>query len=289
MTDRKIAIVTDSTCDLPDSLLAENNIHVVPLRIVYATREYRDRLDITAEKVYEMLEKEIPKTSLPLTADVMEILDGLIAGGYTDIVYLSISAGLSGSYNLIRLLIQQYTGFNIEVVDSCTLSMGLGFLVLEAAREAQRSGDVKAVVARVNKIRSTMEALFVIKTLEYLKKGGRIGKVEATVGGILDIKPIIGVGLDGVYHTLAKVRGFKNSVQKMLSMIVEEYKGKRINVAIVHGSSTAEALVLLDELKKVAIVCESFVTQVCPVLGIHTGPGLLGIIAYEALEVPSVG
>jgi DegV family protein with EDD domain len=282
--DKKIAIVTDSTCDLPDNVLQENHIHVVPLRIVYETREYRDRLEITAEKVYELLEQEVPKTSLPLTADVMEILDGLMAEGYTDVVYLSISGGLSGSYNLIRLLIQEYTGFNIEVVDTCTLSMGLGFLVLEAAREAKRTGDPKAVVAKVEKIRARMGALFVIKTLEYLRKGGRIGKVEGTLGTMLDIKPIIGVGNDGIYHTMAKVRGFKNSVQKMLSMTKELYMGKNINVAIVHGSSPLEANALLDEVRKFATVCESVVTQVCPVLGIHTGPGLLGIIAYETVE-----
>lgn len=281
MLNRKIAIVTDSTCDLPDNLLQENHIHVVPMRIVYETREYRDRMDITAEKVYEMLSQEIPKTSLPLPGDVMEILDGLIAEGYTDIVYLSISAGLSGSYNLIRLLIQQYTGFNIEVVDTCTLSMGLGFLVLEAAQEAQRSGDVKAVVERVNTIRGRMETMFVIKTLEYLKKGGRIGKVEGTLGSLMDIKPIIHVGMDGIYHTVAKVRGFKNSVQKMLSMIREEYEGKQINIAVVHGSSGEEANALLNEIRKIAIVGEAIVTQVSPALGIHTGPGLLGIIAYE--------
>ena len=282
MTERKIAIVTDSTCDLPDALLAENHIHVVPMRIVYETREYRDRMDITAERVYELLEQEVPKTSLPLTADVMQILDGLMAQGYTDVVYLSISAGLSGSYNLIRLLIQEYSGFHIEVVDTTTLSMGLGFLVLEAAREAKRTGDSAAVVERVNRIRERMSTVFVIKTLEYLKKGGRIGKVEAGIGGLLDIKPIIGVGLDGVYHTLAKVRGFRNSVQRMLAMVSDEYRGKRVNVAVVHGSSHAEAQALLEEIRKVATVCEGYISQVGPALGIHTGPGLLGIIAYEA-------
>lgn len=284
MPDRKIAIVTDSTCDLPDNLLREYHIHVVPMRIVYETREYRDRMEITPEKVYELLAQEIPKTSLPLTADVMEILDGLIAEEYTDIVYLSISAGLSGSYNLIRLLIEQYTGFSIRVVDTCTLSMGLGFLVLEAAREAIRTCDPDAVVARINAIRARMESFFVIKTLEYLRKGGRIGKVEGTLGTLLDIKPIIGVGLDGIYHTIAKARGFQNSVQRMLAMIRQQYSGKTINVAIVHGSSLPEANALLAEVKKFATVCESFVTQVSPALGIHTGPGLLGIIAYEAME-----
>lgn len=285
MTNRKIAVVTDSTCDLPDGVLKDNHIHVVPMRIVYETREYRDRMDITPEKVYELMEREVPKTSLPLPQDVTDILDGLLAEGYTDIVYLSISAGLSGSYNLIRLLIEQYTGFHIEVVDTCTLSMGLGFLVLEAAREARETCDPKAVVTKVEKIRAKMESFFVIRTLEYLRKGGRIGKVEGTLGTLLDIKPIIAVGLDGIYHTVAKARGFRNSVQKMLEMVRETYEGKSINVAIVHGSSLPEADALLAEVRKFATVCESFVTQVSPALGIHTGPGLLGIIAYETADM----
>ena len=281
MADRKIAIVTDSTCDLPDSVLKENHIHVVPLRIIYAAREYRDRLDITAEKVFELLEQEVPKSSLPLPQDVMEMLDGLMAEGYTDAVYLSLSAGLSGSYNLVQLLVQEYTGFHTEVVDTCSVSMGLGFLVLEAAREAARTGDIKAVVAKVEKIRSRMEVVFVIRTLEYLIKGGRIGKVEAALGNLMDIKPIITFGLDGICHTVAKARGFKRSVQKMLAMIKEQYAGKKINIAVLHAASPAEATTIMDEVRKFATVCESFVTQICPALGIYSGPGLLGIVAYE--------
>jgi DegV family protein with EDD domain len=282
MPERKIAIVTDSTCDLPDSVLAENHIRFVPLRIVYKARDYRDRLEIDAEKVYSLLRQEVPTTSLPLAEDVTEVLDSLKAEGYTDVVYLSISSGLSGSYNLIRLLAQQYEGLHIEVVDTGTLSMGLGFLALEAAREAKRTGDPKAVVAKVQGIRSGMVALFVIRTLEYLRKGGRIGKVEGTLGMLLDIKPIIGVGLDGIYHTMAKARGFKNSVQRMLAMIQDKFSGKAVNIAVVHGSAPLEAEALMGEIKRFASVCESFVTQVCPVLGIHTGPGLVGVIAYEA-------
>jgi DegV family protein with EDD domain len=282
MADRKIAIVTDSTCDLPDSVLQENHIHVVPIRIIYETREYRDRLDITAEKVFEHMAQEVPKSSLPLPQDVLDMLDGLMAAGYMDIVYLSISAGLSGSYNLVKLLVQQYTGFNIEVVDTRTVSMGLGFLVLEAAREAARSGDIKAVVAKVQRIRARMDAVFVIRTLEYLAKGGRLGRVEAAFGTLLDVKPVIEFGQDGVCHTIARARGFKNSVQKMTEMIRRRYAGKKINVAVMHAAAAVDAGTLLDEVKKFATVCESYVSQIGPALGVYSGPGLLGIVAYEA-------
>lgn len=282
MPDSKIAIVTDSTCDLPDAVLQENNIGVVPLRIVYNAHEYRDRIDITAEKVLENLKQEVPKTTLPLTQDVTDIFDRLVAEQVTDVIYLSLASGLSGSYNLIRLLAQQYTGIHIEVIDTCTVSMGLGFLVLEAAREARRTGDPKAVKALIENIRPRMEAVFVIRTLEYLIKGGRIGRVEATLGNLIDIKPIIEFGLDGgVCHTIAKAIGFKNSVQKMLSMIQRKYGGKKVNIAVVHTAAPNEANALLEEIKRFATVCESFVMHLGPALGIYSGPGLLGIVAYE--------
>jgi DegV family protein with EDD domain len=282
MANRKIAIVTDSTCDLPDSLLQENNILVVPLRIVYAAHEYRDRVDISAERILELLKQEVPKTTLPLTQDVTDIFDRLLSEHYTDVIYLSLASGLSGSYNLIRLLAQQYADINIEVIDTCTVSMGLGFLALEAAREARRTGDPKAVKALIENIRPRMEAVFVIRTLEYLIKGGRIGRVEATLGNLIDIKPIIEFGLDGgVCHTIAKAIGFKNSVQKMLFMIQQKYGGKKVNIAVVHTAAPNEAAALLEEIKRFATVCESYVMHLGPALGIYSGPGLLGIVAYE--------
>jgi len=199
MANKKIAIVTDTTCDLSDEVLKLNNIFMVPMQIVYETRSYRDRMEITADKVYEMLDKEIPKSSLPLPEDVKKILDRIVEDGYTDILYISISAGLSGTYNLIRLLAQEYTKLNIEVVDSTNLSMGLGFLVMEAANVIKKTGDIKAAVQRINTVRKTMSTMFVLNTLDYLKKGGRIGKVEGTVGNLLNIKPIIAVNEEGVY------------------------------------------------------------------------------------------
>jgi DegV family protein with EDD domain len=281
--ERKIAIVTDSTCDLPDEVLRENHIFVVPLRIVYANGEYRDRVDITAEQVFERLEQEIPKSSMPVPGDIMKVFDALAAEGYAGAVYLSISGGLSGSCDLARMLSAQYAGsLAVEVVDTRSVSMGLGFLALEAAREARRSQDMQSVVARVNAVRAGMDAIFVIKTLEYLTKGGRIGKVESALGTLLDIKPVISFGTDGICHTIAKARGFRNAVQKLLSIIRERHGGRRINVAVIHAAARTEADALLGEIRKFATVCESYVRQVCPVLGIYSGAGLLGIVAYDA-------
>ena len=281
MAKSKIAIVTDTTCDLSDEVLKLNNIFMVPMQIVYETRSYRDRMEITAEKVYEMLDKEIPKSSLPLPEDVKNILDKIVDEGYTDILYISISAGLSGSYNLIRLLAQEYTKLNIEVVDSTSLSMGLGFLVLEAAKSIKESGDIKQAVQRIKTVRKSMSTMFVLNTLEYLRKGGRIGKVEGTVGNLLNIKPIIAVNDEGVYYTVTKSKGFKRAIDAMVEEIKKKYENKPITIAIVHGTYLDEAKKLLETLKEKLNITTSYITQVSPVLGMHTGPGLLGVVAFE--------
>jgi len=277
----KIAIVTDTTCDLSDEVLKLNNIYMVPMQIVYETRSYRDRMEITAEKVYDMLDIEIPKSSLPLPDDVKKILDKIVEEGYTDILYVSISAGLSGTYNLIRLLAQEYTKLNIEVFDSTNLSMGLGFLVMEAAKVIKEKGDIKAALDRMKTIRKSMSTMFVLNTLEYLRKGGRIGKVEGTVGNLLNIKPIIAVNEKGVYYTVSKGKGFKKAVNTMVEEIKKRYEDKPISIAIVHGKQLEGAKMLLETLKEKLNITTSYITQASPVLGMHTGPGLLGIVAFE--------
>lgn len=281
MSKKKVAIVTDTTCDLSDEVLKLNNIYMVPLQIIYETRSYRDRMEITADKVYGLLDKEIPKSSLPLPEDVKNILDRIVEDGYTDILYISISAGLSGTYNLIKLLAQEYTKLNIEVVDSSTLSMGLGFLVLEAAKVINKTSDIKAAISRINTVRKSMSTMFVLNTLEYLRKGGRIGKVEGTVGNLLNIKPIIAVNDEGVYYTVTKGRGFKRAVSSMVDEIKKRYEGKPITIAVVYGEQIEGAKKLLETLKEKLDVTTTYITQVSPVLGMHTGPGLLGVVAFE--------
>lgn len=282
MAKKKIAIVTDTTCDLSEELLKINNIFMVPLQIVYKTISYRDRMDITADKVYALLKKEVPKSSLPLPSDVTAILDTIVEQGYTDILYISISAGLSGSYNLIRLLAMEYSKLNIEVIDSSTLSMGLGFLVMEAAKVIKETGDIAAAKKRVTMVRKSMSTIFVLNTLEYLRKGGRIGKVEGTIGNLLNIKPVIAVNDEGVYYTITKAKGFNKSILAMVDEIKKRYKDKTVNIAVVHGTQIEKAADILENLKASLNIKNFYITQCSPVLGVHTGPGLLGVIAYES-------
>lgn len=282
MTETKIAILTDSSCDLSDEDLAENDIQMVPLRIVYEAQEYRDRLDITPQQVYDRLLEEVPHSSLPLPEDAMDCLDALKAKGYTDVLYIGISSGLSGTTQMMRLLATQYEGLTIHVLDSKTLSMALGFMVLEAAKTLKETGDLMQTIARVTQVRNHTKAFFVIPTLKYLRMGGRIGAVAAVLGSTLNFKPVITVSDEGKYVTAAKVRGFQNAIARMEELVSKHFAREPIHLAIVHGDAPEGAASIAGRLQKTMSVIQTKLRQISPVLGVHTGPGLLGLIAYPA-------
>ena len=145
----KTAIVTDSSCDLSDEQFREHQIEMISLRIVCQNAEYRDRTELNQEQLYEMLKTEVPKTSLPLPEDVSNLYDRLLADGVTDVVHLCISAGLSGTYNMVRMIAADYEGrMNIRVVDSGTLSIGLGMMVLAAAQALEAGEDPESAIQR---------------------------------------------------------------------------------------------------------------------------------------------
>ena len=282
-TETKTAIVTDSTCDLSDELLKQYDIRMVPLRIICQNAEYKDRVDLSQDEIYALMDKELPKTSLPLPEDIHSVYDQLIKEGYTDAVHLCISSGLSGTWNMIRITAEEYQGrLNVRVVDSKTLSTGLGQMAVAAAKAVAGGASADQAVEAAKKVRSTQLGMFVIRTLEYLRKGGRIGLVEGMVGSLLQIKPIIFVNSDGIYETLAKARGYKAAVDTMIQETVKHFGKRKINLSIVHGQAPEEAQTLLERLKQALNVASDMIAPVCPVLAIHTGRGLLGIIAYDA-------
>lgn len=279
----KIAIVTDSTCDLPAHIVKQYDIRILPLRVIYDAQEYRDGVDIQPQEVYDRIEQEVPTTSLPPADEVGALFDQLAAEGFTDAICISISSKLSGTYDMIQMVADQYdkTKLNIRVVDSKCLSMFLGYMVLEAAVKLKASESIENIISATSAMRERVSFSFVLKTLKYLRKGGRIGKVEGSVGELLDIKPIIGVGEDGAYYTVTKVRGRKKSIEKIKELIETNFKGKTINLAILHGDAEEEANKLMEALTKCMSIKDSFVGQISPVLGVHTGPGLIGYAAYE--------
>lgn len=278
---QKIAVLTDSGSDVPQSLKEKYNIKVIPLKIIFEDGEYVDKVNITAEEVYRRMSKEIPKTSLPDGEAIKEILDQIKEEGYEKVIAVTISGGLSGTNNMVRVVAEDYKGLDIFVLDTKNIGIGAGFSVIEAAAQVARDTDWEAIKNKLQTGIEKAKVYFHVPTLEYLQKGGRIGLVQSVVGSVMNLKPIITCNEDGIYDTVAKVRGKEKSVKKTMQL-VEDFAGKakKYNLAIAFGGSTAkeEAERIREELKQRLTNYENFFfDQVSPALGVHTGPGLIGI------------
>ena len=278
----RVALVCDTACDLSDEQLRAYDIRTIPLRVSTSKGEFRDRLEINPSELYAIMETELPKTSLPLPGDVAAVYRQAIGDGATRILHLSISSGLSGTYNMATIVAEDFAPFPIQVVDTQTLSCGEGLLVLDTAECLAAGGSVEEAVALVKKRRSKQLGTFVIRTLEFLRKGGRIGLVEGVLGSLLQIKPVIFVNDDGVYDTLVKARGFGKALAAMRESFFQRYAEQKVRVAIVHGNAEEEGRKLLEEFRANLDVVSSFLSPVSPALAIHTGPGLLGAIVEPA-------
>lgn len=279
----KIGIITDSTCDLTDQFIEEHQIEMLPARIIYNDAEYRDRVDISAQEIYDRFEDEIPKSSLPSPEDFFAAVERHRERGCDKIICIMLSAGLSGTLGMIRNMAREVEGIEIEVVDSRSLSLGLGYVVSDVACAIKEGLDFKKAIQFALDTVQRIRAFFVIKTLHYLRAGGRIGYVEGTIAEFLNIKPVITIGIeDGIYHTYKKIRGFKKAV-KFMEKIVDEYEGDALRVGVMYGQAPDEAEKLKAEIEKNKRVKHIDIRQICPVLSVHTGPGLVGVIVQRML------
>ncbi|MDO7787266.1 DegV family protein [Desulforamulus aquiferis] len=273
----KVAIVTDSTCDLEIEILREYGIRVLPLKVIYEHEEFLDRVEITPQQVYDRMPGEIPCTSLPSPAHIWEMFNGLRQEGYTHILSMHISSGLSGTYNAVLTTAREFNDIVIEVLDSRALSLGLGIPVLEAAKTYKETLSFEATLNKAKESIGSMEVYFVLSTLEYLKKGGRIGYVAGTIGEIMQIKPIISINEEGKYFTFERVRGRKKSLQRLVQIAVDKIGQNKADVAVMHGGAVGEAKEIFEKINNLANIEDKFIGQVGPVIGVHTGPGLIGL------------
>ncbi|MDD6174283.1 MAG: DegV family protein [Firmicutes bacterium] len=281
MTEQKIGILCDSGANLSAEMRAEHQIEVVPLQINFSDRSYADGVDLGPDEIYSLMEKELPKSSLPKTGDIYAALDALKARGCTEILFITISSGLSGCFQLASMLAAEYSGPPVTVFDSKTLSCGEQILVLEAAKAVEEGCSMQETVDRVASLRKKTSAFMVLKTLEYLAKGGRIGKVAGTVGSLLHLCPVITVNEDGVYDTVNKTIGFGRAVDLMVQEAAKKFHGKNIAVSIVHAKNELGARAALQKLRMLCCIQQTTILPVSAVLGIHTGAGLIGMVIHE--------
>jgi DegV family protein with EDD domain len=277
----KTAVITDSAANLlPDLLKKFKNLFVIPLMILVDGKSYRDQVEITAEKVYEQLDDHTITTSLPSIDDLNLLLDKLKKESYTDVLVINLSSGLSGTFNAFRLALQNVEGLTITHYDSKTLGGGLGYIVEYAMELINLKKPMIEIVPLLDKLRfEDSLAIYTINTLKYLKRGGRIGKVEGTVGDLLHIKPVITVNDEGVYVTLSKGFGLQRSLITMKDLMVNKFGKDLIDLTVHYGNDLEKATELSERLKKDLNVRTLVISPLTPVLGIHTGPMMFAFVA----------
>lgn len=272
----KIALVTDSTADLTANMKKECDVHVISLKIRSGKQEYLAE-ELSSEEFYQCLltDKELPKTSQPSPGDFSDLYSRLLKD-YQEVISIHLSSGLSGTLNSARIAKEKFKD-KIHLVDSKTISLGMGLMVMEAAKYIAEGLNSSQILDELKKARKNIETLFTLNTLEFLQKGGRIGKVQSLVGSLLNIKPIIRVGEDGVYHSYAKARGEKKAIDGVVEALLELAKGrKHIRLAVAHGAAEHDGLYLKEALEGTFSIKTSIFTQVGPIIGVHTGPGTVG-------------
>lgn len=283
MNKDKIALITDSTADLTPEVVKKYNVSVLPFRIIYKDREYLDGVDITPQEVYESLPVEIPTTSLPSMKEMNDLYKQFISEGYTHVIAITLSSGLSGIWNAVRLVSEDHPEIKSLILDSKSISLGEGILVEACGEMIQQGKNFDEIVTALDNLKKRIKAFFVVGTLEYLKKGGRIGRVIGTISEILNIKPIISIGEDdGKYFTVDKVRGRKQSLNRMFDIGKEMLEHKKYKIFVMSGAARDEAKEMCERFVGLKnVISATYGGDISPVSGVHSGPGLVGVLFWE--------
>ena len=288
MSPQKIALLTDSCADISPELAAEAHIYVVPLRILCEDGEYQDGVDIHNADIYERLRAgELPKTSLPSTEEVGKLVRQILEDGYDGIVAVMMASGLSGTYNLARLMAEECESYiPMRVYDSASASLGLGMTVLQLAEDIRNGMSWEELTERrVPQLMSGSFAFFSVDTLEYLMKGGRIGRVSATAGALLQIKPVLGFAEDGQLKSVAKARGRNQVADKLVELVVKACGDhKRYNLAVANGGAPEEMAKVRERLTAALPDYEHlWEGEIDGTLSVYIGDGILGA-AVQVLD-----
>lgn len=282
----KVHIVTDSTCDLPRELVERHHITVVPLRVHFGEEVYREGVEITASQFYEKLARSsvLPRTSQPAPGDFVEAYRK-VGGDGGPILSLHISSHMSGTCQSALMAAEMLPEYKIKVIDTEGVSMLLGLLVLRAARLAEEGRDWEEIAALIEReSKEDTRSFFVVDTLEYLEKNGRIGRAQAFLGTVFNFKPVLGVR-DGLVTGIERVRGKSKAVERMLELFRESIPpGRRLWISALHGGAPEEGRQLVERVRREFTYEELIPAEIGPVVGCHAGPGVLAVLALALSE-----
>ena len=283
---KRVSIVTDSTACVPQEFVEKYGIHVVPINVIFEDRVYRDGLDITPREVYALLQeaKRLPTTASPPPGEYLEIYREA-SKGTDSILCISISSSLTSIFQsaqqAMEMAKEDLPGIAIEVLDCRTAAGGQAFIVMEAARAAASGCSLHEVMEVAKRMMPRVNVIVVLDTLYYLAKGGRIPKAAAWAGSLFKIKPIIEV-VKGEVGLLERARTKPRGVERILTIMRERVGiAKSVHVIVMHANAPREAEQLKDRVVSEFNCAELYTTEFTPVMGVHVGPGLLGLAFYS--------
>lgn len=277
---QKIGILTDTTSDLDLKVQENKNIKIIPLQVIFNDgRTFRDKYDISYNDCMESLDEFDTKTSLPVAAEAMKALDYFVENGYTHIIAMTISKNLSGTYNMVKTVSEDYKDkLTIANIDTKSVAYGIGYVALEVLDKIEKNETFDKIVEFAETSFLNQEINFAVETLKYLIKGGRVNKISGAIGEALDIKPIINMNEDGRLIPVDKVRGRKKSILKIEEItrnIADKHKVKRIYIA--HGNKIEDAENLKERISDIT-EHEVGIVDLGTLVSVHAGPGVLGTI-----------
>lgn len=283
-------IVTDSGYDLSPQQAKGLPIHTLPLKITLSSVSYRSGIDIQPEEFYALLEKteDMPTTATPSPGEFQEIYQK-ISETDQDILSIHISSGLSGTFSVAQTAASQMPDLNITLVDTCTLSAEMGWQIEAAARGIQAGWTLERILNQMTKIREASEMIFTLPDLSYLIHGGRISHLKGLLANLLGIKPLIGVDkADGKYYDRGKSRTFQKAIQAIPAYIAGKFpEGTHLQAQVGHAGNP-DAAERLREATDALFKCDWLPDcSISPVLGAHTGRGLVGLVFAPVKDLPA--
>lgn len=283
-TGHKIALITDSTSDLPEFMLREYNIGMVPLMVIWGTEELRDQIDIKPAAFYERLASDPihPTTSQPPPAAFVQAVYQAKENGAQEAIIFTISSRMSSTYQSAKQ-IETLVDIPVHIVDSKANSMSLGWQLLAAARAREEGGDAAAMLTAADRVREKLVTLLYVDTLEYLHRGGRISGAARWAGTVLQLKPQLYVDHHtGEIKLAARTRTRSKAIEALYQSFFQQLDvNKPLHVAVMHGNIPEEAQRIADRIQQEYAPVELVVSLTSPVMGIHTGPGAIALCGYS--------
>jgi DegV family protein with EDD domain len=280
MGNHRIAFVTDSTAFIPRNLMEQYGIHFFSNLVNWGRQQFRDGVDLQPQQFFERLKSDpvLPTTAVASIGEIQSVFSRAAAEADA-VVSIHISSDLSNTYTVALQASDMHASVPIKVIDSRLAGMSHGFLMLAAARAASEGASLEEVLRLIDVVRPNIGIWFTVETLEYLRRGGRIGGAAALLGGILDLKPILELR-SGRIEPVERVRSKRKAVDRILDLMSERVAGKQsIRLAVMHAGAEEEAKgILADAAARVSPVVETAIADLSPSVGTHTGPGTVAVV-----------